>query len=222
MANAPQILLYWERQSARSIAELVLPVTVRYSHKYPHCVWADACITQQLLYNSVPPGTGCKSKRTAWNCVINENTWKNETGIDRLHICKVIYMPEKWGGTEISTHRPRRTEPPSAGWSGRCLHFKSHGSSPDECPLVSGLTSGSLNVTCFFRGSRKEKGLFIFWERAFCFHSMAQQYTDWWRLQAACQHKSTAEHLMAESRKHHITHREGTKISDALKATPAL
>lgn len=59
----------WETQSGRSIAELVLPVTGKYSHKYLHYVWADACITQQLLCNSVPSAAWCRVrvKENAWN-----------------------------------------------------------------------------------------------------------------------------------------------------------
>lgn len=118
------------------------------------------------MYNSVPPATWCRVRvKDGIKSSMRKlgNTQMRQTD----YICaKLLICQKNRGRLEIYTHRPRRAESPSAGWSGRYLHFEGHGSSSDECSLVSGLTSGFLNVTCFFRGGKKEKGLFNFWKRA--------------------------------------------------------
>ena len=183
------IAVHWEIHSGKYTAELILPVADKQVHslKFFHYSWADVHTMQQLCYNSAttlqrqPHHAGSERELGKLHGT-NSHRCESLAIQKRERQADHIYTKETQEELELHTHRSLGTEFPSARRHGRWLHCEGHGSSSAECPLVSGLTPGILNVTCFSRGGRKEPGLLNFLERAFCFHSMAQRRTDWWRL----------------------------------------
>lgn len=109
-------VLPWKTQSG-SWAELVLPATGKYSHKYlPMCglmfalqaALVQLCTTSHMMQSELRRMHGTK--------VFNEKTWKHKNETDRLHICKVTYMPEKQGRDwKFTLTGHRALSPPQQG-----------------------------------------------------------------------------------------------------------